>query len=317
MAIRDTPEIDFSTFPESDGEPMAETVENMIQMTNLIYALRVLLETQGHTRVAVGGNQFLYYNPHNGRDHVSPDVYVALDVEPGNRPTWKTWLEGKCPDVVFEISSPSTRDQDLGFKRDLYARLGAKEYYIYDPQQAMEPPFVGYALRGGRLERRAALPGGGIRSPLLGAELRQVGIYLRVIDPATDEPFPEPDEERRDRLIAENRALVAEDRVLAAVEEARAAAAHARAAAEQVSLMVAQIHTAQEQVRTAQEQARAAEQRATTAEQRAIDAEEGVVEQARARIEAEERARQAEAALREALAELARRQQSATDQDTE
>ena len=232
MALRDLPEIDFSTFPESDGEPMAETLANATQMMDLMFTLRQLLHLQGRTRVAVGGNQFLYDNPHNGRDHVSPDVYVALDVEPGNRPTWKTWEEGKCPDVVFEISSPSTRDQDLGFKRSLYARLGAKEYYIYDPQQAMDPPFRGYHLRQGRLEPMPPLPNGGIMSVLLGAELRPMGIYLRVIDPATGVPIREPDEERRDRLLAEQRAaeetrarMDAEERARRAEEALRGALA--------------------------------------------------------------------------------------------
>jgi Uma2 family endonuclease len=182
-----TREIDFSTFPESDGEPMAETFENMTQMIDLMFALRKLLREQGRTRIAVGGNQFLYYNEHNGRDHCSPDVYVALDVTPGNRPTWKTWLEGKCPDIVFEITSPSTQDEDLGPKRRLYARLGAREYYIYDPQGTL---FLGYELRVGRMEPLQYLPSGGIASPLLQAELRPEGQYLRVLDLQTGQPIP-------------------------------------------------------------------------------------------------------------------------------
>ncbi len=129
-----TREIDFSTFPESDGEPMAETLENQTQMIDLMFALRRLLREQGRTRVAVGGNQFLYYNEHNGRDHCSPDVYVALDVEPGNRPTWKTWVEGKCPDIVFDITSPSMQDEGLGPKRTLYARLVQPRFPVVTPE---------------------------------------------------------------------------------------------------------------------------------------------------------------------------------------
>jgi Uma2 family endonuclease len=183
-------EIDFSTFPESDGEPMAETAENATQMMDLIAALRGLLRVQGRTQVTVGGNQFLYYNEHNGRDHISPDVYVALDVLPGPRPTWKTWVEGKCPDVVFEITSPSTQDEDLGRKHALYARLGAREYYIYDPQQELAPPFRGYELRAGVLVSMSPLASGGIFSPLLRVELRPIGQFLRVIDPTTGRPRP-------------------------------------------------------------------------------------------------------------------------------
>ncbi len=219
------PEIDFSTFPESDGEPMAETVENMQQMIDLIFALGNLLRARGRARVAVGGNQFLYYNPFNGRDHVSPDVYVALDVEPGNRPTWKTWMEGKCPDIVFEITSPSTQNEDTGRKRELYARLGALEYYIYDPQDALRPRFQGYELRAGELEPRQPLPTGGIRSSLLGVELRPIGTYLRVIDPATGEPMFVPGEIQGAYETAQAR--------LDRAEQARLEEQQARYAAEQ------------------------------------------------------------------------------------
>ncbi len=220
MVTYTQPEIDWDTFPGSDGEPMAETVENAIQMVDLQFALRCLLETQGRVRVAVGGNQLMYYNQRNGRDHISPDVYAALDVAPGLRPTWRTWEEGKFPDIVFEITSPSTEDVDRGSKLELYARLGAREYYIYDPQQVMVPPLRAYARRGDTLTPLALLPTGAVVSPLLGAELRPVGIYLRIIDPSTGLPFRTADEERHDRIAAEERAALEEQGRLAADERA-------------------------------------------------------------------------------------------------
>ncbi len=158
-------EIDWDTFLGSDGEPVAETVENAIQMVDLQFALRCLLETQGRVRVAVGGDQLMYDNQRNGRDHISPDVYVALDVAPGLRPTWKTWEEGKFPDIVFEITSPSTEDVDRGSKLELYTRLGAREYYIYDPQQVMVPPLRAYTRQGDTLAPLALLPTRAVVSP--------------------------------------------------------------------------------------------------------------------------------------------------------
>jgi len=225
-------EIDWDTFPGSDGEPMAETVENAIQMVDLQFALRCLLETQGRVRVAVGGNQLMYYNQRSGRDHISPDVYVALDVAPGLRPTWKTWEEGKFPDIVFEITSPSTEDVDWGSKLELYARLGAREYYIYDPQQAMVPPLRAYTRQDNTLAPLAFLSTGAVVSPLLRTELRPVGIYLRIIDPATGLPFRTADEERRDRIAAESRAALEEQARLVA-EERAALGEQARLAAEE------------------------------------------------------------------------------------
>jgi len=244
-----TSEIDFSTFPDSDGEPMAETSKNMYQMFELIYSLKVLLRSQGRARVAVGGNQFLYYNEHNGRDHLSPDTYVALDVAPGDRPTWKTWEEGKCPDIVFEVTSPSTVAEDLSEeprgKRRVYAELGAREYYVYDPNDQIQPRFRGFTARDGRFEPLPVLPGGGIMSALLEAELRPVtlprgalemrpaGTYLQVIDPRTGQPISGPEEEYhvnqdlREHLVAEEHLrITAEQRAAraeAALQEALAA----------------------------------------------------------------------------------------------
>ena len=165
MTAQTRAEIDFSTFPDSDGEPMAETLANRIQMIDLIWALSQLLAHQGRLRAIVSGNQFVYYNPANGRDHVSPDVYVVLDRDPPVPPKWQTWVEGKFPDIVFEISSESTLREDVGERpRDkpaLYARLGAQEYYIYDPQGDLQPPFQGYIWEEDRWTPRTVLPSGG------------------------------------------------------------------------------------------------------------------------------------------------------------
>ncbi len=63
------------------------------------------------------------------RDVVEPDVlYVAPDhlnrVEP-------PFVRG-APDLVIEVSSPSTRDLDVVRKRHLYERHGIAEYWLVD-----------------------------------------------------------------------------------------------------------------------------------------------------------------------------------------
>ena len=99
MTTHARPFIDFSTFPDSDGEPMAENEDNLVQMTDLIFTLAYLLEPRGHK---VGGNILMYYNPANGWDHLAPDVYVALNVPTHRQRMWQTWVEGKFPEVVFD-----------------------------------------------------------------------------------------------------------------------------------------------------------------------------------------------------------------------
>jgi Uma2 family endonuclease len=129
--------VDYSTFPEDDGEPMAETLANQIQMIDLIWDLHTLFIAQGRPQVAVGGNQLMYYNPLNGREHLSPDVYVSFAVPGPPPPSWKTWEMGGFPDLVFEITSASTWHEELGpkpgHKLALYTRLGVQEYFVYDP----------------------------------------------------------------------------------------------------------------------------------------------------------------------------------------
>jgi Uma2 family endonuclease len=194
--------IDFSTFPDSDGEPVAENRTNMDQMTGLIYAAEHYLAPS--VRFVVGGNQFIYYDPADGRHHVSPDVYIALDVAPGIREKWQTWLEGdKFPDIVFEITSESTQDEDLGSNVRLYGRLGAHEYYIYDPAHELQPPLRAYRRVGDRLVEQSLLPGPAAYSPLLAARLQVIGRWLRLIDPQTDEPVPTPGEDYTALRVAE------------------------------------------------------------------------------------------------------------------
>jgi len=259
--------VDLSTFPTGDGKPVAETCANYLQMTYLQFALRRLLQSQGRPPAVIGGNQFLYYNPYNKREHLSPDVYVGFDLAPPTtRDVWFTWEEGKAPDIVFEITSPSTQRTDVSTgprgKLTLYARLGVHEYYVYDPQRVMFPPLRASALRQGRLEEAPLLPNGGAWSELLQAELRAVastewerpGTYLRVIDPTTGAPIHVGEEELQDVRLA------ARERIAALQQDYRVVQARATAIEEQL--------TESEQARMVAEQARvAADERARRAEE--------------------------------------------------
>src|SRR6476660_421776 len=83
--------------------------------------------------VYVTGNLLLFYEQGNKRRHVSPDCFVVFGVPKGNRENYLMWEEGKGPDVVIEITSKTTRAEDVKKKYLLYQDvLGVTEYFLFD-----------------------------------------------------------------------------------------------------------------------------------------------------------------------------------------
>ena len=68
-----------------------------------------------------------------GREVVQPDIlFIAAErVEIITR----SEVTG-CPDLVVEVLSPGTAEPDCHYKKTLYARYGAREYWIVDPDRA-------------------------------------------------------------------------------------------------------------------------------------------------------------------------------------
>lgn len=213
-------------YPCSDGQPMAETPVHRRCMTHLIDALERHLEKGSRCPAYVSGNMFLYYEEGNPRAVVAPDVFVALGVPNRNRDTYLLWEESKGPDFVVEVTSPSTRHEDQGRKREVYARLGVSEYFLYDPRaEYLNPPLRGFRLRGGvyhpLLARRSPEGALALRSEVLGLELRdsREEQLLLLHDPESGQAFLtyRESDEAREAEVAARRTL--EDRV--AILEAR------------------------------------------------------------------------------------------------
>ncbi len=186
-------------YPESDGEPMAETDVHRDQLIDLLIALKDYFRQD--QQVYVAGNLLIYYEEGDAQASVAPDVFVVFGVSKEPRRIYKLWEEGKAPDVAFEITSASTRVQDLGPKKGLYEVLGVREYFLFDPlEEYLAPPLMGYRLeeKGYRLmEDRPLL------SQVLGLELRVEEGRLRLYNQATGRRLPTPAEEAEARRTAE------------------------------------------------------------------------------------------------------------------
>lgn len=173
-------------YPDTDDCPMAEGEFQFNSLTYAVLALRA--HFQDCKDVYVAGNMLIYYREGN-LDRVAPDVFVAFGVSPHIRSSYLLWEE-RTPEFVMEIASASTVARDRELKRNLYANLGVKEYWQYDPLGGLlEPPLQGFVLEGGGYVPLsvAALADGsvGAYSPVLGLHVRMAGGMLRFHDPVT------------------------------------------------------------------------------------------------------------------------------------
>ncbi|MDY6875853.1 MAG: Uma2 family endonuclease [Chloroflexota bacterium] len=186
-------------YPESDGEPMAETDTHINQLIYLREALSDYLRDDPNVYVA--GNLFVYYEEGDPSQVVAPDVFVVKGVPKRDRRIYQVWKENKGPDVVFELTSRSTWREDLGPKKGTYEMLGVEEYFIFDPLgEHLEPHLMGFRLAEWGYQPIEERP---LVSSRLDLELRVEGDMLRLVDPATGEKLLTPLEAQEARRQAE------------------------------------------------------------------------------------------------------------------
>jgi len=184
---------------------MAETDWHRDLMVALIAMLKMWYAKA--RRVYVSGNLLLYYVPGNKRKHVSPDVFVVRGVSKRKRLYYLLWLEGKSPEMIIELTSKSTRKEDLDTKFKLYRDvLKVQEYFMFDPfAEYLNPPLRGYRLIQGEYVPIEAIAGR-LPSEVTGLHLERDGTMLRLYDPSTAQRLPTL-EEAKAQLEAENERL--------------------------------------------------------------------------------------------------------------
>jgi Uma2 family endonuclease len=168
--------------PEEDEVPL-ENHYHRLQI-NLLHELTYQL-FKDRTDFYCGGNMFLYYDLKQAEKVIQfvrgerrrapykgPDFFVVLGGVDGtkDRKRWVVWREGgRYPDVIIEITSPSTKSKDTKDNLLLYSKVfRTREYYWYD-EGAGE--LVGYRLQGDEYVSIAPNERGWLWSEVLGVWL--------------------------------------------------------------------------------------------------------------------------------------------------
>ena len=229
-----TSQVEDPLYPSSDGQPMAENTWQFEVMVDSALALRS--RYRRNPDVFVGGDLLMYYEKGDPTQRVAPDVFVIFSVPDHHRMSYKLWEEGKAPDFALEVASESTWREDVGRKRDLYAKLGIGEYWLFDPKgEFLDPPLRGLVLQNGEYGELPGRMENGVRvlrSRVLGLDLRAEGSALRFQDPVTGEDLrtiKEADARGDQEATARLQAEVERDGEAAARQRAEAAKRTAQA----------------------------------------------------------------------------------------
>ena len=215
-------------YPESDGEPVAETPFHYAPAIYATSALSVYCADMPD--MYVGGDMFIYFVKGDPRRSVAPDVFLIPNLDKRPRSSYFMWMEGQVPIFIMEITSNSTWRDDIGRKRDLYESWGVSEYWMYDPTEEtlLIPLLQGFRLVDGAYEPIEIEFDGetyqGLSS-VLNLELHARQDWFRFFNPATGEYLKNLEESERE--------LASERIIRRTVERARDSEQIARLTAEQ------------------------------------------------------------------------------------
>ena len=265
LAYREQGEIDYARLDYNPDEPVLKP--DAMQQNPPLHEILGLLASrftdfQRRPDVFLEANTILCYDPDDLNVRVSPDVYLAFGVDAHairERKLYLPWEAGKPPDWVLEVASVSTGREDVGRKREIYARIGVSEYWRFDPQDGA---YHGQRLAGDRLVAGAyepipltTAPDGILKgySEVLELSLCWDDNWPRFYDPVTNTYLESWREVWVSREIAEIRASEAEFRVTEA--ETRATDAETRAAGERARRRAAESELRQLRERLRRQQA--------------------------------------------------------------
>ncbi len=236
-------------FPDPPEREIDESMTNHRQMTYTGHCHHLVRYLGNEATTLVTADLWIARGPRPGTTGLRrPDLLVAFDVDPQAYHATRGYLiteQGKPPDFVLEVASPSTAKVDVEEKPGDYAGLGILEYWRFDETgESHGVRLAGDRLVNGQYEPIPIeeLPDGSLQgySPVLNLYLRWERVQgeqglLGWYDPETGQHIPtfndkqeaqlraeaRAEQEREGRLIERNARLQAEARIRELEEENR------------------------------------------------------------------------------------------------
>ncbi len=171
-------------YPEQRLNDIGETSIHIKLITNLLQTLLQFLHT--HQDIFLSGNMNLYYEEGKPNKWYAPDLLIAFGVPNHERSSYQVWKEKVFPQVIIEIASERTWENDVSEKYKFYSENGVEEYYILDPEFAYLPaPMLAFHRQNGRL-LSANIENNRIFSPRLGLQIVRIENNFRLFNPNTE-----------------------------------------------------------------------------------------------------------------------------------
>lgn len=163
------------TYPDSDGQPVADNTKQLRCITTIQGGLDALFKN--NTDVFVAGDLLWYPVEGDNKTRLAPDILVVFGRPKGDRGSYQQWREDNIPPhVVFEVLSPGNRVGEMLKKLRFYEDYGVEEYYMCVPDHV---DLTGW-LRGNKLNDIVSIAGW--VSPLLGIRF-ELGSELEIYRP--------------------------------------------------------------------------------------------------------------------------------------
>ena len=138
--------------PPEDGMQQDDVI-------TLVKAILMALFTDNPSALVFGPSVNLIYDSAVSGSFIVPDCCVVLGVDAEtirhDRRSYRIDEWGQTPVFVLEVASESTAYRDLNEKREIYAQMGAREYWRLDATggEYYEEPLVGERLVNGEYAR--------------------------------------------------------------------------------------------------------------------------------------------------------------------